>query len=612
MKLTENQFNQDLLLIIVFGCCFGAFIARYFLGYEGDHEQLPLLFRALDSSFIRNDFFTNTSDTFGPRYYFIEFIAGIARRVGFSEAYFRVAQFPNILTGIISGLFAYWLANRSKLAGLLAASIVLTIDCFNLGNSSEIRTYSAIPLHLAMPFLLLGIWSYIDQRFIMGTIAFILASFFHPLLAYGTAICLLTAHICLFNFQLAHEQNIRKKITLSLMLFLLCGTILWYLPTDGSVKITDDEFIHILAFFRHPHHYVPSEFRVEQYFLVLTFSIASACALYILQNYYENIQKLLPYFLIVYFLLLIGCVCGFIFVEIYPTRIFVTAQPFRFLYIFKWISFAIFAYLAKHTLETYKPPVSYLSFLTLAIGLLSAYTLCCAVLLILLYEKKLKDYTLLSLAIFLISLGATCIYLLNWRIELQAPYYILLLCILIVSSTIRQVKHAIAFVLLTGLSFNFFIKNLRDDSPYKLAHNFFMYRPTRHTLEQYPYISHREISEALKTKTPVDAIIIAPQDFGWVRFLANRALVVDYKAFPFQDAAMKEWHERLQIVYGPTEKLGPEAYKDFENNYRNISDSKLSTLSEKYGSNFAILFKDTPSSFPTLFENNQFKIVNIN
>ena len=54
-----------------------------------------------------------------------------------------------------------------------------------------------------------------------------------------------------------------------------------------------------------------------------------------------------------------------------------------------------------------------------------------------------------------------------------------------------------------------------------------------------------KLYEWIQGNTPNDAIFIIPPTMEDFRLRANRAIVVDWKAFPFKDSAIIEWRDRI-------------------------------------------------------------------
>lgn len=106
-----------------------------------------------------------------------------------------------------------------------------------------------------------------------------------------------------------------------------------------------------------------------------------------------------------------------------------------------------------------------------------------------------------------------------------------------------------------------------------------------------------------------DAVFLAPPDLGAFRLLARRALVVDWKAIPFETLAMREWRERIRFCYGEVAAGGFAARDELQRGYLGITDAKLDAIRDRYGASFAILQAETPTRRSTIFANATYQIV---
>jgi hypothetical protein len=94
--------------------------------------------------------------------------------------------------------------------------------------------------------------------------------------------------------------------------------------------------------------------------------------------------------------------------------------------------------------------------------------------------------------------------------------------------------------------------------------------------------------------TPDTALILAPPNAAYLRLLAGRALVVDFKTFPFYDRGLKEWNRRLTDCYGETDLNGFRAlWESFMPYYRSISWARLQELRGRYGFEYALVLADS-------------------
>jgi hypothetical protein len=111
--------------------------------------------------------------------------------------------------------------------------------------------------------------------------------------------------------------------------------------------------------------------------------------------------------------------------------------------------------------------------------------------------------------------------------------------------------------------------------------------------------------------TPEGAVFVVPPLAQAFRLLAGRAVVVDYKNFPFSDSAMVEWRDRLRFCYGRFAGWGFGAAAAMDRNYHEIPDYALAELAQRYGADYAVLYPDTPTSFAELYADARFKLVRI-
>jgi len=120
-----------------------------------------------------------------------------------------------------------------------------------------------------------------------------------------------------------------------------------------------------------------------------------------------------------------------------------------------------------------------------------------------------------------------------------------------------------------------------------------------------------KVAEFARENTPEQSIFLTPPNFGQFRLLANRAIVVDFKAFPFSDQGIKEWYERIISCYGVPISSGAQIIDELDRNYRAMDDNTLLLLKEKYGISYAVLYRSTPTDFKAIFENNTYKVIRL-
>jgi hypothetical protein len=114
------------------------------------------------------------------------------------------------------------------------------------------------------------------------------------------------------------------------------------------------------------------------------------------------------------------------------------------------------------------------------------------------------------------------------------------------------------------------------------------------------------IAEWARHNTPQDAIFIVPPHWGQFRILASRAIVVDWKAFPFADLSMLEWRTRIETVYG-----NGNTYETLDESYQRRTTQELIEIALLYDAQYAIVRDNISLELPTIFSNGDYQIVEI-
>jgi hypothetical protein len=185
--------------------------------------------------------------------------------------------------------------------------------------------------------------------------------------------------------------------------------------------------------------------------------------------------------------------------------------------------------------------------------------------------------------------------------------YVVLVVILLTGR--RKIFYSIAGVLFVYVCTAILPFPSNSSKPWDVAHLFERYRP-RFTLSDYAG-DKATMARYVGAHTPEDAVVVAPPLFGILRLVGKRALVVDYKAFPFQEQAAKEWYTRILHCYGTPETTGYAAARELDFNYFHIPDRVLHKIGEVYGASYAILYKETKTTLPKVYENETYKLVSI-
>ena len=259
--------------------------AVLFRGYtfgNGDQaEQLPPILRLLDPNYLSRDWFVNSTGGFGPRTFYSDFVALLARLLGVEFAFallhfacwiafaWGAARLAGLLTvaitsapqpGTSGGAGVANAAARARFfAGMLAAWMFWTWSARVTGANSWLSNLLT-PAELANT---LGLWAillWLEKRRFASAIFVLIAGAIHPLIGPLGGLTLAFA-----LWWQGREPNLKSSRASMLPWFALAIAIALpliaaYLGDRGTVVLTPQQKKHaieILAFERHPWHYVP-------------------------------------------------------------------------------------------------------------------------------------------------------------------------------------------------------------------------------------------------------------------------------------------------------------------------------------------------------------------
>ena len=102
--------------------------------------------------------------------------------------------------------------------------------------------------------------------------------------------------------------------------------------------------------------------------------------------------------------------------------------------------------------------------------------------------------------------------------------------------------------------------------------------------------SMERVEQWAETRTEPDAVFSFPLSFSGFRSRAKRAIVVNYKAYPFQDANMYVWYNRLSDMAPgiQPERAERDLQRRLDEAYGALLPSSLRALSRQYGFTYVV------------------------
>ncbi|MCG8377025.1 MAG: hypothetical protein MI702_11130, partial [Chlorobiales bacterium] len=305
-------------------------------------------------------------------------------------------------------------------------------------------------------------------------------------------------------------------------------------------------------------------------------------------------------------LIILMCLGGYIFVEVFPWNLWTNLQAYRFLIIMKWLGYIfIGATMAKfifgrsslegslpgwlmlvasgrevplslawgHLVEMFRrylsprlsgPVFNYILGATILVGALSLF-----------WAGTVSEELIKVILFVLVSLW----FMANRRIWLRISVPLGLVVVLLVVSLLFPKLPLVG----TRLGWTY----------------------THDTAD------FRSVSQYAAENTPREALFLVPPMFGEFRYTARRSLVVDFKCISWQYEAISAWYNRMIDCYGQVKTGGWQATQALDTNYRRITPEKILQIVGKYGATHAILYTGTFFPEPAVYENETYKVIDL-
>lgn len=613
----------------------------YRYGTGNQVEQLPVVLRVMDPAYLVNDFFVNASAEFSPRLQFARAVGAIANLAGGEAAlpgvYLALTLLGNVAVAFVTGMAARDLFEDSLTAGLFAVAGVMALKTFWLGYTNVLYRTFLEPMHLAMPLLLLGAWAALRRRPLAAAAANAAAAYFHPLAGLEGGVLCLGISTAELGWRWLRGRREGVQPARREWLFLLAGLALMGVVAAWNLlgyrtgeRLPDDLFIWILAYFRHPHHYLPGTFQRWQFvqaglFLLAAFSVGVTALVQI-----KGMRKAAVGMGLLTVGVLLAALGGYVFVEVLPSRLWTTAQTLRMLTYVKWLGLVLMCGWSGWQLDRLSAlqrtgkrwtGLMLMPFVLPAALLASPALIGAAIWtpLRVALDKKLPGWAWLTLDI--LALG--------WTIAIGIIYEpdghaLLLFPLLVMMSLIarrgyggqedapgrlRRMARAVAGQL--GVTFFVLVALFTPAGSLSPRMEPYLQRPVIDIME----VSSEELELArfVRENTPPDAVFLVNPSMGNFRVTAHRAIVVDFIAFPFGDQAMQNWLTRIYDVYGEPQENGFDAVPEMRNWYTGLDQRRIKQLGERYGFEYMVMYTGThvPDDFEVLYETPSYRLVKL-
>ena len=121
--------------------------------------------------------------------------------------------------------------------------------------------------------------------------------------------------------------------------------------------------------------------------------------------------------------------------------------------------------------------------------------------------------------------------------------------------------------------------------------------PVHRAIKFGPLYDHpvKKIGVNFRDRTPTDALVLVPPADRIFRFYSQRSVVVTFKAFPFTDAGIVTWQQRLEAMVGTM----PENAEDTLNAiFMQRTSAELVDVAKQFGAGYILTRQDWHPDMP--------------
>lgn len=607
-KVTARKIKRIVigLLQIVLTAFLYIYLFGYYYGWSDHNEQLPIIMRILDPTYLQNDFFVNATSGFSVRYYFSLLMAGIASILSLEEAYFLVYLISLCL--FIFGVYRLsFCLFRNRTASYVAVFLILCLPGYVLGGNKNWYNL-LIPASIAMPLAVTAIYLFLSERKALAFMLLGVASLFHFTIGFEIA-AILT--ICsLINFRHIQWKSFVLSIVVFSILFLFTLVPLILERVGSRASLSNAEFVALYGSLRHPHHIMPFTWNIEEYVSFFSLTLLFAFAWLSTKSNSELADEKHKTMVSFICCILFCCILGVVFVEIKPLAVVASLQFFR---LTTFVKIIFLLYIANSFTLFLRGPKSLKILLGLfGLLLIHNYATLSAFLFLLMFFMLINASREGKRLLFrkrklLYGIGILCCVIGLFFVKTRWFHYLIILGVFLGSIRLLKIwpRYLTIGLSVVGIIFSvlLFSPNIRK---HIIPHYINCFKSKCYGAE---FRDVEELARWCKTNTPKDAIFITPPNIENFRLQSERAIVVDFKAFSYSVDSQVEWEKRLNELTNH-QIIDEVNYKKLELGYSSLSEKDIRWLSKKYAASF-IVVKNRKLNFQLLYQKGNYLLYHI-
>jgi len=333
----ERSYSPRLLAIIfgLFVVGRGFYPGLYEYAVSNQTNQFPLIRHALDPTYLAADWTVAARTGFGsPRFFYTQFVAAFVELLGFPAAVFLLYLLGTVVIlaaayRIVTTLFG----DRLVAVLVIGAMISPLTDVIDLGGNVLVKSY-LIPSHLANALILVGLYWTLQRRYRPAFGVLGVATLFHVVNGFWMSVVAGLCAVAIEAWSPLRNADLREAI----------GRIPWdgaaiygvislvgIAPMLAENATTDAGWrgVYLMAWVRHPHHYVPSTWPVWQVALAILFTAVAVGAMVVFGDRLFADTRAKRAGVVWTAALVVVFVAGWLFTEVVPVAFLIKLQPYH-------------------------------------------------------------------------------------------------------------------------------------------------------------------------------------------------------------------------------------------------------------------------------------------
>ncbi|MEG3897438.1 MULTISPECIES: DUF6798 domain-containing protein [unclassified Microcoleus] len=538
-------FNLSLYTFVIIGSLMAT---GYIFPIGGNFPEVPPIQFMLNPELYKNDYYVQEMVKFNPRYYYyyiIYLLANLGTSIPLAHFIYQFLAFGSFILGCYAIINIY---TNSKLPAAAMAFLCIAASFTDVGNTLIFSTKS-VPSTFAMAFAIWGIYFSLRQKWLTGYFCFGLGCVLQLLVGLLPGLMMVPVLV----IQSVRQRNF-KTLILAIALLAAMASIV-YVPmlltgTTSTHTIDNADFVYIHAKVRNPHHILPSNWDIGNWFNFICFIMGGLLCI-------KNAELLRKEDKVNFYVIvgtsIFALFLNYLFVEVYPLAFIAKLQLARTVPFAQLIIFIAVCLTVDILYKEKKIAISLLLLVVLTLPFRGIIFLGLSVW----QTKKYAFPKRYNILLWILAVGTVIFSLIypvtdSWEImgdriiSIPVLFSILALPFILeetsLATSIKQtLTHTLALITTATL-----VCGVAGILPKPILNVF----QTRVNINSVPRDDLSKLAVRFSQISSRDSLVLIPPSVTSFQFFSERAIVVNFKNFPFTEKGIKEWQNRMETVLG--------------------------------------------------------------